>query len=263
MCIRDRFKPDDGTSTAGAATAAAAMPGQQSQPSSPVQTNSAQKQAQASSPAAGNQVSARSPADAGAIPVQADAGSSATASTGRQSGRDPARPGGTLDNQSETRQTETSGVEASEAEPAQPMQPAVLKWQPEQWISIVEELPVSGLPLQLARNCALVSATGDTVQLQLDPEYSTLGGPRSRERLRQKMSVYADGEVQLKVEVPKTLSGSTPAIVAKAADKARLDEARSAIEDDPVVQEICKQFDGTVSTGSIKPVQSDNDGAAD
>jgi len=164
--------------------------------------------------------------------------------------------------QTETRQTENSGNESKEADP-EPMQPAVLKWQPDQWISIVEELPVSGMPLQLARNCSLVSADGDIVQLHLDPEYSTLAAPRWKERLRQKMSVYANGEVQLKVEVPKTLTGGTPAIAAKEADQARLDQARSAIEDDPVVQEICKQFDGTVSTGSIKPVASDTDAAAD
>ncbi len=143
--------------------------------------------------------------------------------------------------------------------PAPTLPPAVLDWKPDQWLSIVDELPVSGMPLQLARNCVLASATGNTVHLLLDPEYSTLTAPRWKERLREKMSVYANGEVQLKVEVPKTLEGSTPALAAKQAEQARLEHARSAIEDDPVVQEICKQFDGTVSTGSIKPIVSDED----
>ncbi len=143
--------------------------------------------------------------------------------------------------------------------PAPTLPPAVLDWKPDQWLSIVDELPVSGMPLQLARNCVLASATGNTVHLLLDPEYSTLTAPRWKERLREKMSVYANGEVQLKVEVPKTLEGSTPALAAKQAEQARLEHARTAIEDDPVVQEICKQFDGTVSTGSIKPIVSDED----
>ena len=149
--------------------------------------------------------------------------------------------------------------DATEAAPAQTLPPADLDWKPEQWMSIVDDLPVSGMPLQLARNCVLVSASGDTVHLQLDPEYATLTAPRWKERLREKMSVYANGEVQLKVEVPKALEGNTPALAAKLAEQAKLEQARSAIEEDPVVQEICKQFDGTVSTGSIKPISSDGD----
>ena len=147
---------------------------------------------------------------------------------------------------------------AAEPPPAA-LPPAVLDWQPDQWIGIVEQLPVSGMPLQLARNCVLGSAEGDTVNLLLDPEYATLAAPRWKERLREKMSVFAEGEVQLKVEVPKTLEGNTPALDAKHAEQAKLEEARSAIADDPVVQQICKQFDGTVSTGSIKPIASDDD----
>ena len=149
--------------------------------------------------------------------------------------------------------------DATEAAPAQTLPPADLDWKPEQWMSIVDDLPVSGMPLQLARNCVLVSASGDNVHLQLDPEYATLTAPRWKERLREKMSVYANGEVQLKVEVPKALEGNTPALAAKLAEQAKLEQARSAIEEDPVVQEICKQFDGTVSTGSIKPISSDGD----
>lgn len=157
--------------------------------------------------------------------------------------------------------TQAAATDASEsaAEPPASLPPAVLDWQPDQWIGIVEQLPVSGMPLQLARNCVLGSASGDTVHLLLDPEYATLAAPRWKERLREKMSVFAEGEVQLKVEVPKTLEGNTPALDAKHAEQARLEEARSAIADDPVVQQICKQFDGTVSTGSIKPIASDDD----
>ena len=149
---------------------------------------------------------------------------------------------------------------ATEAPPAQSLPPAELDWKPDQWLSIVDELPVSGMPLQLARNCMLVSASDDAVHLQLDPEYATLAAPRWKERLREKMSVYANGEVQLKVEVPRALEGSTPALAAKLAEEAKLAQARSAIADDPVVQEICKQFDGTVSTGSIKPILPDGEG---
>ncbi len=154
--------------------------------------------------------------------------------------------------------TEAPAEPVAEAEaPALP--PARLSWTPDQWGEICDNLPVSGMPLQLARNCILASASEDQLHLQLDPEYESLAAPRWKERLREKLSVYAEGEVQLKVEVPKALSAGTPAVAAKQAEQAKMQSARSAIEDDPVVQEICEKFDGTVNTGSIKPVDTEDE----
>ncbi len=150
--------------------------------------------------------------------------------------------------------------EAAAPEPeTPPLPPADLAWKPEDWPEIVAALPVSGMPLQLARNCVLASAQGDKVHLMLDPEYDTLAAPRWKDRLREKMSVYAQGQIELKVEVPKELSAGTPAVVEKQAENDKLQSARNAIADDPVVQEICEKFGGTVSTGSIKPVDPEAD----
>ena len=149
-------------------------------------------------------------------------------------------------------------AKAAEPEPERPkLPPAKLKWKPEQWSEIVTSLSVSGMPLQLARNCVLAEASADKVVLQLDSEYESLAAPRWKERLREKMSDLAEGEVQLTVEVPKALSGGTPAMVEKQAESDRLQSARTAIEEDPIVQEICEKFGGTVSTGSIKPVDDE------
>ena len=153
----------------------------------------------------------------------------------------------------------TTTEAASEQPPAELLPPADLNWKPADWPEIVAGLPVSGMPLQLARNCVMASAKGDQVHLLLDPEYDTLGAPRWKERLREKMSVYAKGEIQLKVEVPKELTANTPAVVEKQAETDKLQGARDAIAGDPVVQEICEKFDGTVSTGSIKPVDPSAD----
>ncbi|OED42208.1 DNA polymerase III, subunit gamma and tau [Chromatiales bacterium (ex Bugula neritina AB1)] len=151
----------------------------------------------------------------------------------------------------------SDSVPESRSEPEPQLPPAQLSWETEQWGGIVAELPVSGMPLQLARNCVLVSASGDQVLLRLDPEYETLAAPRWKERLREKLSVYAAGEVQLKVEVPKELTVATPALAAKQAEQARLQSAHAAITEDPVVKEICDKFGGTVNTGSIKPIDDE------
>lgn len=144
-------------------------------------------------------------------------------------------------------------AESTEDEQSQ-LPPAKLKWKPEQWRQILSEIEVSGMPLQLGRNCIIHSVSKDEVHLHLDPEYETLGSPRSRERLREKMSLYAQGEVQLKVTIPEKTPQGTPAMLDKQAEEDKLNEARNSIADDPVVAEIVAKFDAEVSTGSIRPV---------
>ena len=99
--------------------------------------------------------------------------------------------------------------------PEASVSPADLDWQTEQWVEIVDSAPVSGIPLQLARNCVLAGVEGDQIHLQLDPEYETLAAPRWKERLREKLSDYAQRELQLEVEVPEKLDGKTPAMLDK------------------------------------------------
>lgn len=137
--------------------------------------------------------------------------------------------------------------------------PANLKWKPSQWQQILSGIQVSGMPLQLGRNCVLHSVVKDQVHLHLDPEYESLSSPRSKERLREKMSLYAQGEVQLKVSIPEVRPEDTPAMLDKKAEQDKLNEARSAIADDPLVAEIVAKFDAQVSTGSIRPLDDQSD----
>jgi len=132
--------------------------------------------------------------------------------------------------------------------------PANVKWKAGEWNKIVTEIPVTGMPLQLARNCVLHAAAKDEVHLHLDPEYETLAAPRWKERLREKMSVLAKGEVQLKVSIAPETPEGTPAQLEKQAEQNKLEEARNSIADDPVVAEIVAKFGAEVSTGSIKPL---------
>jgi len=139
---------------------------------------------------------------------------------------------------------------AEDEEPQLP--PADLNWKPADWTKIVIKIPVSGPPLQLARNCILQKASKDEVHLLLDPEYETLAAPRWKERLRQKMSVLAEGEVKLKVSIPAERPEGTPAMLEKKAEDDKLEEARSSIADDPLVAEIVEKFGAEVSTVSVK-----------
>ena len=147
-------------------------------------------------------------------------------------------------------------AEPTAEEPKVELSPADVNWKPANWNTIVTEIPVSGMPLQLARNCVLHSASGDEVHLQLDPEYETLASPRSKDRLREKMSVYAAGEVKLKVTIAAETPDGTPAMLEKKAAKEKLEAAQSSIAEDPLVKEIVDKFDAEVSTGSIRPVDN-------
>ncbi len=140
------------------------------------------------------------------------------------------------------------------AELAAPADPATLDWKPEQWGQIVNELPVSGMPKQLARNCMLGSAKGDELVLLVDPEYANLArSQRSFQRLQEKIGVYAGGAVKLSIEVPDQWEGQSPAALEVQAQQAQLEQARASIASDPIVKEICDTFDATVSEGSIVP----------
>lgn len=143
--------------------------------------------------------------------------------------------------------------QASETE-APELPPANVYWKPEEWLKLVEEFPVSGMPLQLARNCVLHSASKDEVCIHLDPEYETLAAPRWKERLREKMSVYAQGAIKLTVDIASESPENTPALLEKKAEQAKLEEARASIAEDPVVADLVATFGAEVSTGSIKPV---------
>jgi len=154
-----------------------------------------------------------------------------------------------------TKQAPVVQAKQDQEEPAEPdLPPANLNWTPSDWNKIVTEIPVTGMPFQLARNCVLHSAAKDEVHLHLDPEYETLAAPRWKERLREKMSVLAEGEVQLKVSIAPETPEGTPAQLEKTAEQNKLEEARNSIADDPVVAEIVAKFGAEVSTGSIKPV---------
>jgi DNA polymerase-3 subunit gamma/tau len=132
--------------------------------------------------------------------------------------------------------------------------PAKLDWKTDQWEQIVAELPVSGMPKQLARNCVLGSAKGDELVLLVDPEYANLArSQRSFQRLQEKIGVYAGGAVKLSIEVPDTWNGQSPAALEVQAQQAQLEQARASIASDPIVKEICDTFDATVSEGSIVP----------
>jgi len=152
---------------------------------------------------------------------------------------------------------QATGVKAEQVQEEQAipeLPPADLKWKPAEWNKIVTEIPVTGMPLQLARNCVLHAAAKDEVHLHLDPEYETLAAPRWKERLREKMSVLAEGEVQLKVSIAPETPDGTPAQLEKKNEQIKLEEARNSIADDPVVAEIVAKFGAEVSTGSIKPL---------
>lgn len=248
------FKPFAAGATATQPVAAAGKTPPAARPS---QAPAPQAPAPRSAPAPAAPVPAGSaPASGAASPAAPVRSRAAAAKTSSSPGPQPeAQP----ITQPITQQATQEETPAQEDTP--PLPPANIKWKPDQWTSIVTEIPATGMPMQLARNCILHEASKDQVHLQLDPEYETLAAPRWKERLRQKMSVLAQGEVQLKVTIAAETPANTPAMLEKKAEHDKLEEARSSIADDPVVAEIVAKFDAEVSTGSIKPV--DDSGSSD
>ncbi len=223
-------------------------------PANPVTRQSAPRQTpQAAAPATAANVTTQA--------INTKAATTKAATTEAQGKQAPARVSTDHVKKDRSSKDEASKAQASKDKvaPQPQLPPAQLKWKPGQWSQILAEVGISGMPLQLGRNCILHSAKNDQLHLHLDPEYDSLGSPRSKARLQEKLSLYAQGEVQLKVSIPADRPQGTPAMLEKLAEQEKLNEARSAIEEDPVVAEIVAKFDAEVSTGSIRPLDDQPD----
>lgn len=220
-----RVSSAQATSAQATAAQATADEGASFQPGSSVATPS-QKQ-----PAAGNDPSA-------------SAVNAATAEAGDSAGNTPV----------------TAAMPAT-----QTRQPPVvtLAWTPENWVGIVEQLGVSGMPRQLANHCVLQSVNEKSVQLALEPEHEHLNSGRFAERLKTALAGALGRDIELTINTTGQANEddtknplATPARINEQREQDALEAAQSAIRQDPVVKSLLEKVDGVVDESSVKPLGS-------
>jgi DNA polymerase III subunit gamma/tau len=121
-----------------------------------------------------------------------------------------------------------------------------------EWSRIVAQLNLQGPVTQLAAHCALLGKQGNKIQLQLDSDGEPFRRPALEDKLTQALSSYFNEPVKLDIALASS-SIDTPARQQRAVADDRLQQARTAIENDPNVRAMRDIFGATVQPQSVRP----------
>jgi DNA polymerase-3 subunit gamma/tau len=131
------------------------------------------------------------------------------------------------------------------------LEPTVLG---DKWFVVVQRLidqaAISALVRELALQSQLVEVTGENWVLQV--ENNLLANPAHLDKLQ--LALQQDGtQAVLKIRIGA--ADDTPALRAAQKLAERLQEAQAAILNDPLVQQVMREFDGKIVVGSIQPAK--------
>ena len=122
------------------------------------------------------------------------------------------------------------------------------------WQAVVEGLAdVTPLTRELARNSAARSFKDGVLELVLTPQYENLRGERATKALEQALQVSLGQGVMVRVSVAAASGLATPAEAIAAAEQARAAAALGALQADPCIQTLQREFGARIDRVDIKP----------
>ncbi|MBF8793670.1 DNA polymerase III subunit gamma/tau [Pseudomonas monteilii] len=124
-----------------------------------------------------------------------------------------------------------------------------------QWLELFPQLPVSGMTGNIAANCTLIAAEGDDWLLHLDPAQGALFNTTQQRRLNEALNQHLGRTLRLQIELIRP-EQETPAQAAARKRAERQRDAEVSIEQDPLIQQMIRQFGATVRQDTIEPVQA-------
>ncbi|MDH0300221.1 MULTISPECIES: DNA polymerase III subunit gamma/tau [unclassified Pseudomonas] len=124
-----------------------------------------------------------------------------------------------------------------------------------QWLELFPQLPVSGMTGNIAANCTLIAADGDDWLLHLDPGQGALFNSTQQRRLNDALNQQLGRDIRLKIELIRP-EQETPAQAAARKRAERQHDAVVSIEQDPLIQQMIRQFGATVRQDTIEPVDA-------
>lgn len=122
------------------------------------------------------------------------------------------------------------------------------------WPALVARVRAGGMAAQFLQQSALVDHEG--LHFKVKVPIRPLAEPATVNRAREALGAHFGAEVRLSVEVG-VVQGPTAAAVASRQRAERQAEAEAAIEADPFVQTLLKDFGGTIVPGSVRPSAAD------
>jgi len=114
------------------------------------------------------------------------------------------------------------------------------------WPALVQGLDASPLARELARNAACRRYDGRVLELVVTPQYENLRGERTVRALEQALQPALGQAVTVRVSIDERAGLTTPAQALSEQEKARLAELRSAIDADPNVQALQREFGASI-----------------
>jgi len=122
------------------------------------------------------------------------------------------------------------------------------------WPALVQQLPLSGGPKELARNSELRSHENGVFDLVVQKAMGHLAGDSYREKLQAALAAHLGGVVKVRV-TPGELRGVTASAIDAADRGARQAQATRAVKGDSFVQDLVNLFDGRVVDSTIREKQ--------
>ena len=126
---------------------------------------------------------------------------------------------------------------------------------PEPWAAFSAKLPLTAMAQQLARQSECVSIKGRAILLRVSNKALSEGV--HAERLRVVLKEFFGQDVQVAFEVGE-VQGKSAHALDQAQQEVRQQDAEAAVQVDPFVQALVKDFGAQVVPGSIRPGQSNS-----
>jgi DNA polymerase-3 subunit gamma/tau len=160
--------------------------------------------------------------------------------------------------QAAPRSAPAAGVARIAAEPAPAKAaaaPAMAVGADLDWHTLLAQLNLSGMALQLAKNSLLAGFTEGRVLLHLPPQHKHLQSNKvAQEKLQAALSEYFARPVRLEVDLSATNEVTTPAVVEQHDKQNRQQQAEDAIRQDAFVRDAQATLGAQLIEGSIRPV---------
>lgn len=122
------------------------------------------------------------------------------------------------------------------------------------WHTIVENLKLSGITLQMANQCVLKEQTDEVLHIQLDGAHKQLLNKTQQERLQNAVQQYLGKPVNLLITTDDEIADETPAQREKRKSDEKQLAAQKSIENDSNVKALIDTFGAQVDTRAIQPV---------
>jgi DNA polymerase-3 subunit gamma/tau len=122
------------------------------------------------------------------------------------------------------------------------------------WNTLLSQLKLQAMALQLAKNCVLASFADNRLVLHLAPSKKVSQTKTSQENLQAALAEYFGQPIKLVIELAGNVEVVTPAVVEQQVKQARQEQADLTIANDDFVRQAQTELGAQLVENSIKPI---------